>query len=100
MNMTMTTTKTTTTPTAWKFHGYFFGGEVDLAGTPIGDLCTGYFVTLGDDEATAAEAVKARYTHLAGRFDLRSLMACPMMAKRAKMAANRGGTKDLPLLTA
>lgn len=89
--------KTNETPTMWKFYGLFFGGEVDRAGTPIGDICTGYGVTAGADQAQAEAAIVRRYAANAGRFELRNIQACPN-AKVAAAKFRRGGTKDCPVL--
>ena len=84
-------------PTQWHFEGVFFSGDTDKAGTPIGDICSGYFVTAGSDESKAREAIIKRYEDNSGRFELRRLVAC-WDEKAAARIFKRGGTKAAPVL--
>ncbi len=93
---TATTTAILSTSTMWTYHGYFFGGDVDRAGTPIGDLCNGYFVTATDSKELAAAAIERQFAGNAGRFSLRSLSPLPHAVKDAARIAKRGGTKNIP----
>lgn len=86
-------------PTKWSFYGLFFCGDMDEAGTPIGDMCSGYFVTETDDEQVAKAALVKRYEHLAGRFSLRDLKKLDFDGgKDAARIFKRGGTKQVPIL--
>jgi hypothetical protein len=84
-------------PTLWNYHGYFSLGDVDSAGTPIGDLVTGFFIS-HDNEELAKAAVMNRFSHLSGTFSLRSLEACRFNESCTARIAKRGGTKDCPVL--
>lgn len=117
----MTTATQNTNKTMWGFIGLFFGGDVDKAGTPIGDIITGAFIA-DADEATATAAITARYADLSGEFRLTKLtdhrahllgqdandrtkwnegQHATFVAKLEKDIARiikRGGTKDVPVL--
>lgn len=89
------------TATLWYFDGLFFGGDVDTAGTEIGDICTGSFVTCHESDEQAAIALAARYEGLRGRFELRRLIKCPdsqTTSRKIKTVLRMGGTKKCPLL--
>lgn len=85
------------TVTVWDFSGLFFGGDCDRAGTPIGDICTGTFVTSTADRAVAEAALLNRYANLSGRFSIRSLEGSEA-GKTGLRIYKRGGTKQIPLL--
>lgn len=95
--------------TSWVFRGLFFGGEEDEAGTPIGDICTGCFLTSSDSVEEANRLLAARYVGLSGEFICHELKAIlpaadwnsamkKAHATRLARIWNRGGTKSCPVL--
>lgn len=87
--------------TLWQFSGLFFSGSCDKAGTPIGDICSGWFATAGDDQAVAEQLLASRYADQAGRWSVRQLNpapATPWAAKTLACAMKRGSTKQVPVL--
>lgn len=87
--------------TLWQFSGLFFSGACDKAGTPIGDICSGWFATNGNDQKVAEELLAKRYADLSGRWSVRQLNpapATPWAAKTLARVMKCGSTKQVPVL--